>query len=295
MEGAAYPIGGPATIAAAVIETIEQADGHVATRARVKSIHVTNGRACGVLVKFGDAEKLIPCENVISAVGAYNTYVHLLSSDVCALNPELDVARNTLISGSLPISPCHAMTFVALKGTSAELGLPNCNVWVQDAKDFPFVFISFPSSRDPTYSARYPGVSTCEIVVESNYMDFEPWKNGRDEAYQVLKQDMANRALTILYDQFPQLKGRVVFFEQSTPLTAAKYLASEHGCTYGLACTPSRFAAPWLSPTTALPGLYLTGQDVSSCGIVGALLGLFFFPLVFGARRVVVTPQRRKN
>jgi all-trans-retinol 13,14-reductase len=29
----------------------------------------------------------------------------------------------------------------------------------------------------------------------------------------------------------------------------------------------------WLRPRTRLPGLWLTGQDVMSCGVTGAMMG----------------------
>ena len=29
----------------------------------------------------------------------------------------------------------------------------------------------------------------------------------------------------------------------------------------------------WLKPRTRVPGLYLTGQDVATCGVAGALMG----------------------
>ncbi|MEJ2577421.1 MAG: FAD-dependent oxidoreductase, partial [Gammaproteobacteria bacterium] len=34
-----------------------------------------------------------------------------------------------------------------------------------------------------------------------------------------------------------------------------------------------RFAQDWLRPKTEIPGLYLAGQDVVSCGVVGAMVG----------------------
>jgi all-trans-retinol 13,14-reductase len=39
-----------------------------------------------------------------------------------------------------------------------------------------------------------------------------------------------------------------------------------------LAHHKDRFKQDWLKPKTSLPGLYLTGQDVVSCGVVGALM-----------------------
>ena len=51
-----------------------------------------------------------------------------------------------------------------------------------------------------------------------------------------------------------------------------------HGLTltgeiYGLDHTPERFEQDWLKPKTRLPGLYLTGQDIMTCGVVGAMIG----------------------
>ena len=42
---------------------------------------------------------------------------------------------------------------------------------------------------------------------------------------------------------------------------------------YGLSHDPARFAERALSPRTAVSGLWLTGQDVCTCGIGGAMAG----------------------
>ena len=46
-----------------------------------------------------------------------------------------------------------------------------------------------------------------------------------------------------------------------------------HGEIYGIASTPARFGVRGLGARTPIRGLYLTGQDVSSLGVVGALYG----------------------
>jgi all-trans-retinol 13,14-reductase len=43
------------------------------------------------------------------------------------------------------------------------------------------------------------------------------------------------------------------------------------GEMYGLAHTPERFLARALRPRTPIQGLYLTGQDVTLVGVMGAL------------------------
>jgi len=42
---------------------------------------------------------------------------------------------------------------------------------------------------------------------------------------------------------------------------------------YGLSGTPERFGLRCLTPQTPIRGLYLTGQDVASPGVTGALFG----------------------
>ena len=43
------------------------------------------------------------------------------------------------------------------------------------------------------------------------------------------------------------------------------------GESYGLSHTSQRFQCAWLRPSTPITGLYLSGQDVLSAGVTGAL------------------------
>ena len=45
----------------------------------------------------------------------------------------------------------------------------------------------------------------------------------------------------------------------------------DNGEIYGLEHAPARFAESRLRPRTGIPGLWLTGQDVTTCGIGAAL------------------------
>lgn len=49
--------------------------------------------------------------------------------------------------------------------------------------------------------------------------------------------------------------------------------AARQGEIYGIAATPRRFLTRSLGVRTPIRGLYLTGQDAASLGIVGALFG----------------------
>jgi all-trans-retinol 13,14-reductase len=50
-------------------------------------------------------------------------------------------------------------------------------------------------------------------------------------------------------------------------------VGAEQGQIYGLAHSPERFKARDLRPWTPIGNLFLTGQDVSTCGVMGALTG----------------------
>jgi len=81
--------------------------------------------------------------------------------------------------------------------------------------------------------------------------------------------------LKVLYKKLPQLEGKIDYYEASTPLTTKFFSSYEQGEIYGLDHDPSRFNQDWLRPRSRIPGLWLTGQDVLSCGVVGAMMAGF--------------------
>ena len=93
----------------------------------------------------------------------------------------------------------------------------------------------------------------------------------RGEEYEALKEKIALRLLEKLYELEPQTRGKVDFYELSTPLTTKKFVNYAKGEIYGLEHTPGRFENKSLRPHTGIKGFYLTGQDISTAGVVGAM------------------------
>ncbi|MBT8316631.1 MAG: FAD-dependent oxidoreductase, partial [Lutibacter sp.] len=81
----------------------------------------------------------------------------------------------------------------------------------------------------------------------------------------------AQRLLKELYKQLPQVKGKVNCYELSTPLSTEHFVNYEKGEIYGLDHSPSRFRQDFLKPRTPIKNFYLTGQDIVSAGVGGAL------------------------
>jgi all-trans-retinol 13,14-reductase len=297
LYGGFYPVGGSWKIADNIIPKIQKSGGEVFTYARVSEILVEDGQVTGVEMADGH-QILCPC--VISSAGVANTFGGLLASNETAAH-EYDQEMATVRP-----SIGHLGVYIGLKGTAEELGLPKTNFWIYPGNDFdgalnnflqdrkapfPVVYISFPSAKDPDYLNRHPGTSTIEIVAPAPYEWFEKWKGTtwgkRGDDYEALKEGLTERLMEHLYAKLPQLRGRVDYIELSTPLTTEWFSAYQRGELYGLDHTPERLQQDWLTPRTRIRGLWLTGQDILTCGVTGAMMaGMLTTTAMVGVKKM---------
>jgi all-trans-retinol 13,14-reductase len=301
LYGGYYPVGGSWRIADTIIPKIQAAGGEVFTYARVDRIVVENGAVRGVLMQDGHR---IDCDCVISSAGAVNTFGRLLPDD----------AGNYYRRRMNKVRPsfAHLGVYVGLKETAEELGLPRTNFWIYPSNDydaalddflenpeapFPVVYISFPSAKDPDYENRHPGTATIEIVAPAPYAWFEKWRDEtwgkRGEDYDALKAALGERLMEYLYDKLPQLRGKVDYYEVSSPLSTNWFGGYQYGELYGLEHSPERLRQGWLGPRTRIGGLWLTGQDTLTCGVTGAMMaGLITTMSMQGPRRMAPLLRR---
>ncbi len=281
-SGGSFPIGGSSEISKCVDKVIEAADGTILISAEVDEIIVENNKVKGVRMKDG---KNIYSDIVISGAGIFNTYQKLLSP---AINAKYKFKEQlTKVNPSV----AHGCLYLGLNGSPEELKLPKTNLWIypDDADHdtsvdrylknsnapFPVVYISFPSAKDPSWSERYPGRSTIDIITLLPFEKFAPWQGTkwmkRGDEYEKIKENITNRLLEHLFKQLPQLKGRIDHAELSTPLTTQYFVNYQKGELYGIDHTPQRFRQKFLRPRTPIKGLYLTGQDIVTAGVGAAL------------------------
>jgi all-trans-retinol 13,14-reductase len=284
-DGGNYPVGGSWRIADTIIPVIRAAGGEVFTYARVQEILVEGGRATGVLMANGDR---LHADAVVSDAGARATFGQLLPQ------AERDRLGYTEKLARVKPSAAHLCLYAGFNASAAALGLPRTNLWVYPSIDhegnmarfaqsldapFPMLYISFPSAKDPEWDARYPDKSTVEVLTMGPWEPFAQWagttwhKRGSD--YEALKARLQARLIEALYQQLPQLRGALAYAELSTPLSTSWFDQSSRGAIYGLDHDVRRFKQNWLHPVTPVKGLYLSGQDVLSAGVGGALMGGF--------------------
>ena len=77
------------------------------------------------------------------------------------------------------------------------------------------MFLSFPSTKDSEWSARFPGKSTAHIISEAPLEWFEEWRGDgfrvrkRGEDYEALKAELTKRLLVRNPPPTPCLRLRV--------------------------------------------------------------------------------------
>jgi len=170
------------------------------------------------------------------------------------------------------------------------------------------LFVTSPSAKDAKYwKTNYAGRCTLEIIstapwswfsdfvskipldADEGHVDMARHSGSHGPAYENAKAFLAQslwlRARQGLIEfgadasLLPVQLNSVDYFDLGTPLTYAHYLYSHQGAFYGLDHDVTRFNAKTyylhLRPDNFanIKGLFLTGQDVATCGMAGALIG----------------------
>ena len=283
LNGGYYPEGGAPAIAREIIGGIEERGSVVALKAEVAKLLVENGRAVGVRMQNGDE---IRAKKIVSGAGARNTFLKLW--------PENVPLPAKIRKGLREIAPSvsHVCLYVGLNASDQELALPKSNYWLYDTYDFDgeydrnllgefssrplLAYISFPSAKDPKWSATHPGKATVQVIAPCPFPWVEQWKDSRwsrrGPEYLRFKEQWREVLLNKLFTVVPQVREHVDYCEVSTPLSTQHFNRYDRGEIYGLEHTPQRMQARFLRAHTPLPGLFLTGQDVVMVGVGGALM-----------------------
>ena len=305
-NGGSFPVGGSSEIINTIDPIIEKASGTILINAEVDKILIQKNRAKGVLMTDG---RKFYAKCVVSSTGIFNTYEKLI--------PRAVLKKHKMQKQLEKINPsvAHACLYIGLKASPVALQLPKNNLWIYPEKGdhdsilsnylrdpkapFPVVYISFPAAKDPSWSDRYPGRSTIEIITLLPFDLVKQWegtqwmKRGKD--YNQLKAEMSDRLLEVLFQQLPNLRGKIDHSELSTPLTTQNFVNYKKGEIYGIDHTPERFKQNFLEARTPIKNFYLTGQDIVSAGIGGAMFSGVVTASAMQAKNLVKKIYKNKN
>ena len=281
--GGFYPVGGSREIARHLLTTVARAGGWTRVATDVARIVIEGGRAVGVQLEDGET---IRAERVISAVGVASTAMRLLPA-------EQRSQRWVRAVSALPPAPAHLCLYIGFKGDIRQAGAGAANKWFYqtwdseddawkvapdgELGDASVLYCSFPSLKDPEHDPGPEQRHTGEVVTFVPWDAFTPWqdtpwkKRGAD--YEAFKQRMQERMLAQLLAKMPKLAPMVDYLELSTPLSTDNFCRPVRGSIYGLEPTPERFACPWLRPRSPIGGLFFSGSEVATVGVIGAMMG----------------------
>jgi all-trans-retinol 13,14-reductase len=254
--------------------------GNLYVNAGVDEIIIHKNKIVGVRLEKGEE---IYAPIIISSAGVVNTFDKLLRNSPKYNNYKLQLKTVTP-------TPSYVCLYMGLKNSPEEMQTQNTNLWIypgynhdknlnlflqNQKEDFPLVYISFPSAKDPEYKRKNPTLSTMEAITVAPFEQFGQWKDKswkkRGAEYEKVKEIISQRILKEVYKHVPKAQGAMDYYELSTPLSVKSLANYQQGDLYGINHTPERFRQKWIRANTDIKNLYLTGQDVITVGVTSAL------------------------
>jgi all-trans-retinol 13,14-reductase len=284
LQGGFYPMGGGAAIVKAMTTAIKKLGGEVRTGMGVKRILVeqkTSGKGFSAVgVELQNGEKLT-AKRIISNTDPTVTF-NMVGKEYLSNKLQKKLSKAKYSATSL-------IFFLITNMDVRKAGLDSGNIWLMQNRDmddvydelmqkditiadeFPIVFISCPSLKDPTsYHGQHHAL---EIVTYINYDLFKekiPEDGRLSEEYKNLKKRLCDKLLNTIEKSIPGITNSVVKLELGTPITNDYYIQSTKGNVYG---TEKGFysTGPFsFTPQTEIENLYMCGASIMSHGVAGA-------------------------
>lgn len=279
--GAYYPIGSAKSIADSTLPVIKAHGGDCRLNHTVKNIIIEDGVAKGVEVSIQQGKNVVEKQYfapvVISDAGRAITFGELV--------PE---AFQQQIPAKVADDICSMVTlYLGLKADPSSMGFDGENHWIFESYDHDNMFantmaqdggksggcfLSFPSLKDPAATTH-----TAEVIGFMKLSDLSKWSETRwkhrGDEYQALKERISDTLLAVVENKFPGFSDLIAYRELSTPLTVRDFTGHHNAAIYGYPSTTEEFNKRDFNPKTSIKNLYMTGADVVSLGIMGALTG----------------------
>jgi phytoene dehydrogenase-like protein len=285
LDGGFYPRGGGASLPRAFIRALGRVEGTVRLGARADRILVEGTprqwRAIGVRLADGSE---IRARRVVSNADPTVTYTQLLGSEYLSRGLKAKLERTRYSTSALSL-------FLGVDMDLAAMGFDSGNYWcsggldqeaafeamsradVLEREEFPGVFVSIPTLKDPTsFDGRY---HTIEAVAFVPYEAFRAHvSNGpeRSKAYLDLKARLTVKLLKSIERIVPGVSKSIVFHALGTPLTNAHYVGSTDGSIYGTQKNRGQIGPFSFSVRSEIAGLTLCGASTLSHGVFGAMM-----------------------
>jgi all-trans-retinol 13,14-reductase len=121
------------------------------------------------------------------------------------------------------------------------------------------------------------------ILSYMQYDELKEWENtfatipkhrdSRGQSYEDFKIQRAELLIDHVHKKFPKIRSCIKSYTASTPLTYRDYIGARDGGLYGIAKDYRDPLKTFISPTTKIPNLFFTGQNLNMHGVLGVTVG----------------------
>jgi len=270
-NGAYRIVGGSDTIAKALSDVLLQHGGKIHTRQKVTKIIVENKVATGVLTADGQH---YAADVVVSDINP-KQLIDIVDNTAFneAYKSRIRDIKNTTSVFSLYLRfKDEAMPYL----NSNFYGFRTDSPWkmtgnVDEKWPNGYLYMHHCHEKNPKFAKSGVILSYMSIDALSKWNDTKIGRRGAD--YERFKQEMADRLLDSVENDFPDLRDKIADYHAATPLTYRDYTSTPDGSIYGLAKDVNKGIAGRVSFRTKVPNLFLVGQNINSHGMLGVLVG----------------------
>lgn len=237
-EGGYYPVGGSQALADALVTAIQERGGEVRLRTPVSRIVVEQGRAVGVALADGE---ILRAEAVVSNADVRRTFLDLVGRE----HLPRDFAR--AVEG-LAASTSAFMVFL---GVDYVPDIEPITIQVTDGQE---VAIAIPSKVESSLAP--PGHSSVSLITLMPPAEAGEW-NRKAPGYGARKRRVADALIARAEYALPGLRAHIIYRQEGSPATFARYAWTTGGAIYGPA------AGQWRPPAKSpIERLVLAGAGV---------------------------------
>ncbi|MBI4590928.1 MAG: FAD-dependent oxidoreductase, partial [Candidatus Rokubacteria bacterium] len=270
-DGGYYPVGSSQAFAAALVSAIEERGGQVRLRTAVSRILVEEGRAVGVELASGEIHR---AQALVSNSDVRRTFLDLVGPRYLPRDFVREVQT---------LAPSTS-AFVVFLGVNYVPDIEPITIQVADGQG---LAIAIPSKVDPSLAP--PGHSSVSLITLMPAAEVRRW-NRKEPGYAARKRRVGEALITLAEHAMPGLREHIVYKQEGSPATFARYAWTTGGAIYGPAVGQRRLPAK--SP---IERLVLAGSGVfPGAGVEAVVIsGVLAADAICGASQEALLDVRR--
>jgi len=136
----------------------------------------------------------------------------------------------------------------------------------------------------PANSKNEDYAESMSVMVYMDSKETEKWTNthntvvdkcDRGTSYEAFKKEKEEKVISVLEEQYPDIRAKIKSVYSSTPLTFRDYIGDKTGSLYGIERDSNNAIKTSINTRTKIKNLSLTGQNIVLHGVLGVTIGAF--------------------